>query len=62
MRYEDFTLNMINKAKQLFDFMNLDFQPVSRNFIFKATHPNTTEGGFPIEIETQMCYLITYYT
>ena len=43
MRYEDFTLSMVNQAKKLFDFMGLDFLPISKNFLFKATHPNTSE-------------------
>ena len=43
LRFEDFTLDMVRKAEELFDFMNLKLQPVSQDFIYKATHPNTTQ-------------------
>ena len=43
LRFEDFTLDMVRKAEEMFDFMNLKLQPVSQDFIYKATHPNTTQ-------------------
>ena len=40
LRYEDLVKQIPKTAKDIFNFMDLDLQPVTSQFIFEATHPN----------------------
>ncbi len=40
MRHEDFALEMEEEARKIFDFMNLDLQERTKEFIHQATHPD----------------------
>ena len=34
---------MVKESEKIFNFMDLDFQDITRNFIYNATHPKTNE-------------------
>ena len=39
IRYEDLIHSIKKISKDIFAFMNLEFQPITQEFIDKATHP-----------------------
>ena len=34
---------MVKESEKIFNFMDLDFQDITRKFIYNATHPKTNE-------------------
>ena len=47
IRYEDFIMNIVPESKKLFNFLDLEMQDVTKEFIDKATHPPQPDVELP---------------
>lgn len=53
VRHEDLVDNMMKKSEDIFNFMDLDMQDVTREFIEKATHPEPGQDEIPHNVHVR---------